>query len=172
MGLDVLELTFEFERAFAVELPDDAILHAATPGCTHRLICERMQLAPDTTCLTGRLFRRLRAAIDRRVSVATRVPRRSPIRSVIGPIAWLRAWNDVRAEQAWRSLPPMAPSRSRSLRDITFMTAVRLIDRAPFATSRPSAELVALRMRNIVSERLAIGPGFSFRSSWRELGLD
>ena len=168
MGLESIQIALELEESLAVSLPDNRASACRTPAQLHQLACDLLGLAPMTDCTSARIFRAVRCALVG--DPETRVHPEDRVAGLVGPLNWRRSWSRVRGSCKPLDLPLSPPSRGQSVRDLVWQCtahALRSKDRTPALWTR---ETVALRVRAIVSETLAIPPSFRFGRSWSELG--
>lgn len=182
MGLDSVELVMAFEEEFGIEIPDAAAEQLTTVGETYEYILMRLSVIPPTSCLTQRIFYKLRRALIANygssrsvITLDTKIREIAPAKELAEGWPFMELFADLEIPP----LPRLARGshwHSYSSEVITVRDLIELLVRLNYHAldTTPSREQVWERLKAVIIQQIPVGPeeihpGASFT---KDLGID
>ena len=97
MGLDGIAIVMATEQTFSVDIPDADAERMRTPRHLLHYVAARMALAPESSCLSQRMFYRVRQGFRTQVAaLAHEISLDTPLTAILRKDQWQRVWSALR----------------------------------------------------------------------------
>lgn len=110
MGLDSVELLMEWEKAFAIDIPNAEAEQIVTVKDATETILRHIHLLPNTVCKSQKLFHQFRHYFTHSLGIsASQFKPSTPLQEVVPEKNRKLFWQQMESELGWK-LPGLMPS--------------------------------------------------------------